>query len=142
LQLGIITPTQRWEALKNWFMSRQIKNFAHFIAKPQGYQYTNAPIEEINQLLRGIQVPVLPQGDHEGFLQLWEEFKNNDELLGQFNEQQTILVEVQARKHAQMLQALQAQQAQLANTQQQQMNAQQSGQQAPIAGPATEQGAM
>lgn len=124
IQLGIITPRERYESLKNWAKSRGVVDFGKYLRQPQGISIQLSPLEELNRVVRGQQVPVTPEMDHQGYIQLWEEFKATDELLGQFNEQETILAEVQARRHAQMLQAIQQQAAQVRNQQQIQANAQ------------------
>ena len=76
-------------------------------------------------------MPVTPEMDHMGYIDFFNMIFDNDDLLGQFNEEQTILLAQQAKKHEQMMVALKAQAAQAANAQQMQMNAQQSAQQAP-----------
>jgi len=131
IQLGIITPAQRYEALRNYLQALGVKDFGRYLQKPQGYQYTPDPESEANQILRGIEVPVLPQGDHEGFIAYWEEIKKHDDWLGQFNEKQAIAMEQQARRHAQMLQAIEEMAAQQANAQQMRTNAAMSQQQVP-----------
>jgi hypothetical protein len=131
IQLGIITPAQRYEALKTWYQAHEVKDFARYIQKPQGYARVFTPAEELNRVLLGVKVPITPEMDHEGYIALWQEFKDNDELLGQFNELQTIEAEKQAMAHAQMLQALEQMAAQQANARQMNMNAAMSQQQTP-----------
>lgn len=131
IQLGSITPGNRYEALKNAMVARGVKDYGRYITKPQGHARVFTPIEEANRLLAGMDVPLLPDSDHEGFIQWWEMAKGDDQILGQFNEEQTLLLEAHAMKHAQMLQALQAMQAQQANAAQMQRNAAMSQQQSP-----------
>jgi hypothetical protein len=129
IQLGVITAAQRYESLKNWYQAKGVKDFGRYLNKPAAVTRVYTPEEEANRLLRGMEVPVTPEMDHEGFIAYVEHIKNDDMLLGQFNKEQTIQLEIQSRKHQQMLQALQQMAAQQANAQQMQMNAQM-GQQA------------
>lgn len=133
IQLGIITPAQRYEALKNWYKQNGVKEFNKYLQKPPQYSYVPTPAEEVDRIMRGIQVPVMPNSDHEGYLALWEEYKGSDELLGQMNQEQSIACEMQARQHMQMMAALQQMAAQQQNRQQMRMNAAESQQQAPPA---------
>lgn len=125
LQLGIVSQGNIFEAYKNKLQSIGVKDWSRFISKPQGVTYMLAPMEELNRVLMGMNVPMSPQMDHEGYLALWEEFKKSDEF-GAISQEQARMGEAQAQQHAQMLQALQQQEAQAANVQQQQLNAQQS----------------
>lgn len=131
IQLGVITPGNRYEALKNYYKSLGIKDYAKYLQPPPDHQYIPTPEAEVDRLLRGIDVPVLPQGDHEGYLAYFKEIVDNDEILGQFSEEQTIKLGLQAQQHEKMIQALQAQQAQAANMQQMRQNASMSQNQAP-----------
>jgi hypothetical protein len=132
IQMGTVTPAQFFEAQRNWYQSRDVKDWSRFLNKPQGPLRIFTPEEEANRILRGIPVPVTPEMDHQGFLGYWAEIRDNDELLGQFNEAQTIMLAEQAQKHEQMLQALKQMQAQAANAGQMQRNAAMSQQQAPV----------
>jgi hypothetical protein len=131
IQLGLVTPQARFEALKNWYKANGVKEYNRYVTKPPEYNYLPTPAEEIDRICRGINVPVAPNADHQGYLALWEEFKNSDELLGQISQDQTIACEMQARKHQQMAQAMQAQQAQQQNVDQMRMNATNAQNQAP-----------
>lgn len=127
IQLGIVTPANIWEAAKNLLQAVGIKETARFITKPQGYEYVMTPEEEANRVLRGIDAPVLPQADHEGFIAYVENILtgNDDQgspILAQFNEQDVQRLVVQMNKHQEMLQALQAAQQQQNNFAQQQAN--------------------
>ncbi len=132
IQLQLITPVQRYEALRNFLQSLGVKEYGRYISKPQGYQANLSPEEEANRILRGIDVPVLPQMDHQGFIDFFQYIFKHDELLGQFDEQQTVKLAVQSKKHEAMLEALQAQQAQAANTAQMQANAAQATSMSPV----------
>lgn len=136
IQMGIVTPGNLYEALKSQLKAMQVKDYGKFLQKPPEHRVLFSPEEEANRILRGIPVPVTPEMDHEGFIAYWQEIYNTDELLGQFNEQQTIQLAAQAKQHEKMIMALQAAAAQSANVQQMQMNAQQSQQQTAV-GPQT-----
>lgn len=117
-QLGIITPLERYEALKNFYKSIGVKDFSRFIRKPPEQMRLLSPIEEVDRLLAGIEVVVTPEMDHQAFITLVEEFKKSDELLGQQEPGQIALLVDQANRHSQMAQALQQQAAQQRNAQQ------------------------
>lgn len=134
-QTGTATSGNLFEALKNWMQSRGIKDWSRFITKPADYSVQLTPEEEANRVLRKIPVPVTPEMDHEGFIAFWENMKDDDFLLGQFDETATVAMEQQSRKHQGMLQAMQAQEAQQANIQQQMINAAQAATPSPTAVP-------
>jgi hypothetical protein len=133
IQMGIISPGNFYEAMRNQFRSIKVKDFGRYITKPQGYSRSLTPEEEANRVLRGMDVQLTPEMDHEGFIAFWEHMKKDDQLLGQFNQDQAMALESHARKHAQMAQALQQVAAQSANAGQMQRNAAMSSQQAPVA---------
>jgi hypothetical protein len=123
IQMGAVGPGQFYEAMKNALVARGVRDWGRYLMKPQGYERTLTPEEEANRLLRGMDVPVTPNQDHQGFIAFVEYVKQHDDLLGQFSEDQAIQLEAQSRKHAQMAQALAQAQAQAANVAQMQRNA-------------------
>jgi hypothetical protein len=133
IQLQLITPAQRFEAHRNWYQSRGIKDWGRYVVRPQGQTYRLTPEEEANRVLRGMDVQLSPDMDHEGFINWYDMVKKDDHLLGQFTPEQAMALERQSRLHQQMMQALKQMQAQQANAQQMRMNGQQSQQQAPSA---------
>lgn len=132
IQAGIVNSGNIYEAAKGYLRGLGIKDYGRYCTKPPQYNHMLSPEDEANRILRGIPVPVTPEMDHEGFIKYFQEIYKSDELLGQFNEQQTLQLAAQAQKHAAMLEALQAAQAQAANAAQAQMNARNSAQQAPV----------
>lgn len=128
IQLGIVTPRGRFEAIKSYFSALGIKDWGRYIQAPQ-LPRIFTPEEEVNRLLRGVPTPVTPEGDHEGFLAYFEYLKANPQLLGNFTQEETMQVAAQAQAHAQMLQALEQQAAQARNAQQMRANAAQSANQ-------------
>jgi hypothetical protein len=131
IQLGIVTPAQYYNAKENQIRQLGFKDFGKYLQKPQGPLRVLTPEEEANRLLRGMPVPVTPEMDHQGFLDFYQMVYDNDELLGQFTEEQTIELARQAKRHEQMMQAISQIQAQAANAAQMQQNAMMSQQQAP-----------
>lgn len=136
IQLQIVSASNRFAALKNYLQALGIKEWGRYITKPAGYSLSLSPEEEANRILRGIPVPVTPEMDHQGFLDFFKMIVDNDELLGQFNEEQTVLLAKQAKQHEAMASAVAAAQAQAANAAQMRTNAQLSQQQTPVAGAA------
>ncbi len=145
IQAGIVTPAGIYESAKDVLMSKGIKAVGKYLQTPPSYMYIPTPAEEANRVLRGIDVPVLPNSDHDGFIAYFEAIYQDDELLGQFSEQDAIRLAQQAEKHAQMKQAIVQMQAQANNLSQMQINAANSAAQAPAAvtgggGPGNAQG--
>jgi hypothetical protein len=131
IQLGVVTPLHRYNALKLLISSLGIKDTGRFIQKPQ-QERIFSPQEEVDRVMRGIPTPVTPQGDHEGYLGYFENLMASDELLGQLDQSQVAALAQQAQQHQQMLQALQEMSAQQRNADQMRTNAAQSQQQAPV----------
>jgi len=123
IQLGVVTPSEIYNALKAKLVAEGVRDFSKFIRKPQGPMRIYTPEEAVNAILAGVDIPMGPEQDLQGFLQFWTYIKDNDELLGQFNQDQVIKVELKAREVQAMLEAVQQQQAQMANQNQVQMNA-------------------
>jgi len=141
IQMGLVGAPEIYEALKNFFMSNGVRDFGRYLTKqdPNLAYAKLTPEQEANLVLHGIDVPVMPQMDHQGFIDWFQMAHDDDQIIGQFDQQQTIALARQAKKHEQMMQALKQQQAQQANISQMQMNSQLSAQQAPIAAPGQSQ---
>jgi hypothetical protein len=122
IQLGIITPLERFEAIKNLLQVNGVKDYARFVKKPDGYTRIFSPIEVANRVLAGIDVKLGPEQDLQGFIEWVEYAFSDDEILGQFTEQQTLALDKKSKEAMAMLEALQKQQAQIANAQQIQTN--------------------
>jgi len=131
IQLGIVTPVQRYAALKNYLIALGVKDYGKFIQKPQGMERAFTPEEMANRVLAGIDAPLSPNMDLEGFVTYAQEIMDNDELLGQFNVDQAKALAAKQKEAIQMIQALKEMAAQQANAQQMQRNSQQSMQQVP-----------
>lgn len=122
IQLGIITPLERYEAIKNLLQTMGIKDFGRFIKKPDGFTRVFSPIEIANRVLAGMDVKLGPEQDLQGFVEWVEYAFSDDEILGQFNEQETLLLDRKRKEAVAMIEAVQKQQAQIANQQQIQTN--------------------
>lgn len=134
LQLGLISPLERYEAIKNLMQAMGVKAISKFLRKPDQVVRKFTPEEIANRILAGMDVPLDPTQDLQGFVSYVDYIFANDDLLGQFKEQQAIALEMKKREAMALAEALQAQQAQVANIQQQQMNAANSQQQAGAGG--------
>jgi hypothetical protein len=128
IQMGLINPGNIYEAVKNNMIALGVKDWGRYVTKPQGYTQQFTPIQEMDAILAGVPVQVQPQMDHQGFLDLYQHFIDDDMLHGQFTPDQWKPLAAQAQKHEQMLDALKQQASQTANVQQMQMNAQQGSQ--------------
>lgn len=126
IQLGIITPLQRYESLKNYLISMGVKDFGRYLQKPPQQMRIFTPEELANRILSGADVLLTPDQDLQGFIAYVDQIISDDELLGQFNEQQAIMLVSKQQEAKQMLEALKQMQAQNANAQQMRSNAAQS----------------
>lgn len=135
IQMGITTPENMYEAVKNFLVALDIKDYSRYISKPSDMDVFLSPEQEINRLMRNIEVPVHPAQKHESFLKYAEQIFNNDEWLGTLSTEQAQRIAAQADKHMQMMQAVAAQQAQQDQRAQQQINAQGAGAQTASIGP-------
>lgn len=142
IQLGIVTPAQRYEALKAFYRSLGVKDYGKYVQKPPDYQYMPSPEEEANRILRGVDVPVLPNMDHKGFVAYFKTIHDSDELLGQFSKEQTLALAKQAQKHEQMQASLDHSQAQQDNRMQAAINSQVSTAQSSPGGNPFQQGGV
>lgn len=134
IQIGVVNQGNIYEAVKSYLKGLGVKDFSKFVTKPPEWQHQMSPQDEANRVLRGIPVPVTPEMDHQGYLEYFQEIYDNDELLGQFSEQQTIMLAAQAEKHKKMLAALEEMAAQAAVSNQMRSNAAVSGAQQSPAG--------
>jgi hypothetical protein len=137
IQMGVVSSAGIYNAVRDKMKVEGIRDFSRYITKPQGYTESLTPEEIANRALAGIDVKLGPQADLPGFIEYVQYILDNDELLGQFNEEQTIKLVMKQREAQAMLEAVQAQQAQQSNNQQVQINS--SMAQAPMAMP---QGSM
>ena len=95
-------------------------------------QRTYSPEEMANKILAGYPLQFSPMDDLQGFIAYAQYIIDNDEILGQFNQQQAIMLASKQQEAAQLMQALEAQQSQNAVANQMQVNSQQSMNQTPV----------
>ena len=131
IQLGIVGPQERYEALKNYYQALGIKDWGRYVGKvdPALASQKLTPVEEADLVLNNIRVPLHPAMDHDGFIAFVEMVKKDEFLNGQFKPEQIMQLEQQARRHMEMKAALEQMAAQQANTAQMRSNAAQSSQQ-------------
>lgn len=129
IQLGIITPLQRYESLKNYLVSMGVRDYGRFLQKPPQQMRVFTPEELANRILSGVDTMLTPEQDLQGFIAYVDQITKDDQLLGQFNEQQAISLVRKQQEAMQMMQALEQMQAQQANAQQMRVNAGQSANQ-------------
>lgn len=124
LQLGIVSPRERYEAIKHMLKANGVKDFAKFVREPNQIPSLLSPLEIANRVLTGIDVPLDPTQDLQGFITLVQEILKNDELLGQFTQYDAAALVGKMQEAMNLMAAIQQQQAQTAAVQQQQLNAQ------------------
>lgn len=122
LQLGLITPAERYEAVVHQLKVNGVKDVSKFVRKPDQAPVKFTPIEIANRVLAGIDTPLDPTQDLQGFVAVVEEIINDEVLNGQFNETQIGLLKMKAQEAIALMQALQAAQAQQMAASQQAMN--------------------
>jgi len=120
LQMGIVSPTERYEAIKNFLQAMGVKDYSRFVRKPANSNRLFTPAEMINRVLSGMEVDLTPDQDIAGFLAYAEDIFSRDDILGQFSEEDTIRLVSKIQEAQSVLQALSQQQAQVANQAQQQ----------------------
>lgn len=114
MQLGLITPANRYEALVNYFKVNGIKSIGKYATKPTGFEIAFSPIEMLDRLLNGLDVKFSPSTDLQGFIAIAQEFLQDDELNGQFGPNHAAVINAKMIEAAQLLQAMQQMQAQQA----------------------------
>jgi hypothetical protein len=123
MQLGLVTPNERYEALRNWYIANGFKDVAKFVRAPQQITHRFAPVEIAGRVLAGIDVPLDPTQDLQGFLAFVDEVIHDPELNGQFNQHQIAALAHKAQEAQNLMAAMKQQAAQQAAIQQQQLNA-------------------
>lgn len=124
LQLGIVTPSERYEALRNLLVVNGVKDVSKYLRKPQGAPRALTPEEMANRILHGMPVEILPTEDLQGFLNYVQHIMDDDMLLGQFGPHEVAALAAKAQEAQAMVQALAAAQAQTSAAAQQSLNAQ------------------
>lgn len=139
IQLGIITPLERYEAIRTLLQTFGVKDVGRYIKKPNPATRIFTPQEIANRVLQGIDMPLGPEQDLDGFIAFFEDLVGDDEKLGMYSEDDTVRLAAKAKEAQQLSEALKSQQAQQANLQQMRLNAAASQEQAnpglnPLAG--------
>lgn len=122
LQLGLITPAERYEAVAYMLKVNGIKDVSKFLRKPDQAPIKFQPIEIANRVLAGIDTPLDPTQDLQGFIAVVEEIMNDEVLNGQFNPTQISLLQMKAQEAIALMQAMEAAQQQQIAASQQAMN--------------------
>jgi len=122
LQLGIITPMERFEAIKSFLQAMGIRDFGRFVRKPINPLRVFTPLELANRILSGIDEPLTPEQDLTGFIAWVNEALGKDEILNQFSEIQIQALVAKQQQAQAMNSALQQMGAQTRNAQQIQTN--------------------
>ncbi len=122
LQFGIVTPSNRYEALVNMLKVNGIKSVSKYTTRPQAYTIQLSPLEVLDRVLTGIETPLNPTMDLQEIVTLIQEFHDNDELNGQFGPDHMSVLNHTLQQAQQLMQAMQAAQAQANVSQQQNMN--------------------
>ncbi len=123
LQMGITTPGGVYEALKDYFQALGRKDYARFIMKPANVMRQLTSEEELARIIHGKRVPITPDMDHQGFIELAQDLLSNEDTIKSFGGERIGQVKAQMQQHMSMLEAMNAQAGQIAQASQQQYNA-------------------
>lgn len=118
MQMGIVTPANTYEALKDWLNASGTKAISKYITAPTQFAVRMTPEEMANRILRGDVLPPQPTDDNEGFIAFVDNIVKEDELLGQFSEDEIRTLMAQRQDRINLVEAMRQQQAQVANLQQ------------------------
>ncbi len=118
IQLGIITPIERYEAIKNVLQTQGVRDFSRFVRKPTGMMLVLSPEEIANRALAGTDIPLGPEQDLQGFIAWVDYAMNEDEIIGYWTQEQTSRLQKKYLEAQAMMQAMAAQAAQHSNQQQ------------------------
>lgn len=125
IQLGLVSPRERYEAIRRLLMENGIKDVSKYVRKPNQIPRVFTPLEIANRLLYGMDVPLDGMQDLDGFMAFVENIMSDDELLGQFDTNAIAALVAKAQEAQALKEAIAQQQAQQANMMQQQINASQ-----------------
>jgi hypothetical protein len=124
LQLGLISPLERYNAVVSVLKANKIHDFSKYVRKPQGIMTVYTPQEIANRVLDGMPFQLDPTQDLQGFIDLVQLILTEDEMNGQFDQFQLAALIGKAQEAQGLLESLQQQEAQQMAAQQQQMNTQ------------------
>lgn len=123
LQMGITTPGGVYEALKDYFQALGRKDYARFIMKPKGVIRQLTAEEEVARIIQGMKVPITPEMDHQGFIDIAQDILSNEDAIKAYGGERINGLKAQMQQHMSMMEAMQAQANQIAQAQQQSYNA-------------------
>lgn len=124
LQLGIVSPENRYEAICNFLKVNGVKAVAKYAQRPPQSSWAPSPAEMVHRILMGVDFPLNPMMNLEAFVALVKEFIDSDELNGQFGPHEIAALAGKAQEAQQFMAAMQQQQAQALVGQQQAANTQ------------------
>lgn len=107
LQLGLVSPLERYEAIRGVLVSIGIKDVSRYIRKPAQMLRVFTPLEIANRILSGIDVPLDPTQDLQGFISFVQGILEEDELLGQFGQSDVAALVAKMQEAQGLMQALQ-----------------------------------
>ena len=109
------------DALKNYLKVLGVKDISRFLSGAMEGQIILTPQEEVDRIINGFEVNVLPNSDHEGFIALAQSTIQQADTIG-LNRDAILLLNGQMAKHQEMIVAMQQMQAQQNNLDQQMAN--------------------
>jgi hypothetical protein len=124
LQLGLISPLERFEAVKNLLQVNGVKDVSRYLRKPAQIMRVFSPIEIADRILHGFDFAFDPSQDLQGFIDWVDYALKTDEISGQFGHHELGALVAKAQEAQAMLDALSHAQGQQANIAQQSLNTQ------------------
>lgn len=122
-QLGVLTPMERYEAIKSWYIANGVRDYGKYCRKPNAPMRIFTPLEIANRVLARNDTPWTPEQDMKGYMEWFEFHMDDPELFGSYNEEGAALLMQKYKEAQQMLEAIEAARAQAMNAQQVQTNA-------------------
>lgn len=124
LQLGLVTPLERYEAIAYMYKVNGITDVSRFVRKPDKIVHVFTPLELANRILSGVDVNLDPTQDLKGFIAFVQHVLEDDQLNGQFDVYHLGILMRKAKEAQNLLGAMEAAQAQNSANMQQQLNTQ------------------
>lgn len=124
LQLGIVSVANRYEALVNMLKVNGVKSVSKYATKPQSAGVALSPLEFVDRILAGVDVPLNPTMDLAGYLALMQHIMEEEELNGQLDQTHLAVLQAKGAEVEQFMAAMQQQAATAAVASQQALNTQ------------------
>jgi hypothetical protein len=111
IQIGVVTPANRFEAIKNYLRTIGVRDVNKYLNGEYENAITLTPAEEVQRVCAGLEVPVLPNSDHAGVIEFINMLITDENAAEKLTQPQMMLLRAHSNKHQQMMEALKEMQA-------------------------------